>query len=78
MTWREVALGSAIHVKHGFAFKGDLFVDHGDYIVLTPGNFNARRRCKGANDRQERTAGQKGRFIGQCVDDFGGFDGQGR
>ena len=40
MTWREIALGSAIHVKHGFAFKGELFADHGEYIVLTPGNFN--------------------------------------
>lgn len=40
MTWREIALGSAIHVKHGFAFKGELFADHGEYTVLTPGNFN--------------------------------------
>ena len=40
MTWRDIALGSAIHVKHGFAFKGEYFADHGEYIVLTPGNFN--------------------------------------
>jgi type I restriction enzyme S subunit len=40
MSWREIVLGSAIHVKHGFAFKGELFADHGEYIVLTPGNFN--------------------------------------
>ncbi|PKO87581.1 MAG: restriction endonuclease subunit S [Betaproteobacteria bacterium HGW-Betaproteobacteria-10] len=40
MSWREITLGSAIHVKHGFAFKGDLFADTGEYIVLTPGNFN--------------------------------------
>ena len=40
MTWQEIALGTAIHVKHGFAFKGELFADQGEYIVLTPGNFN--------------------------------------
>lgn len=40
MNWREITLGSAIHVKHGFAFKGQFFVDSGEYIVLTPGNFN--------------------------------------
>jgi len=40
MSWREITLGSAIHVKHGYAFKGELFSDSGNYIVLTPGNFN--------------------------------------
>jgi len=40
LSWREITLGSAIHVKHGYAFKGELFSDSGDYIVLTPGNFN--------------------------------------
>ena len=40
MSWREIILGDAIHVKHGFAFKGQHFSDNGEYIVLTPGNFN--------------------------------------
>jgi type I restriction enzyme S subunit len=40
MSWREIALGPAIHVKHGYAFKGEFFADSGEYIVLTPGNFN--------------------------------------
>lgn len=40
MSWREITLGSAIHVKHGYAFKGEFFAGHGEYIVLTPGNFN--------------------------------------
>jgi len=53
MSWREITLGSAIHVKHGFAFKGDLFVDHGKFIVLTPGNFNEEGgfRIRPAKDR---------------------------
>mgnify|MGYP000358956866 CR=1 FL=1 len=40
MSWREIELGDAIHVKHGFAFKGEHFSDNGTHIVLTPGNFN--------------------------------------
>ena len=39
MRWREITLGSAIHIKHGFAFKSRYFADSGKYIVLTPGNF---------------------------------------
>ena len=40
MSWHEIIFGDAIHVKHGFAFKGQHFSDNGEYIVLTPGNFN--------------------------------------
>ena len=28
MTWTEVRLGDAIHVKHGFAFKGQFFTEY--------------------------------------------------
>ena len=37
---RDVELGDAIHIKHGFAFKSQYFTDNGDFVVLTPGNFN--------------------------------------
>jgi type I restriction enzyme, S subunit len=40
MIWRELKLGEAIHVKHGYAFKGNFFADTGEFIVLTPGNFH--------------------------------------
>lgn len=39
MSWRELQLGDGIHVKHGFAFKGEYFASSGEYMVLTPGNF---------------------------------------
>lgn len=39
MTWRDVQLGDGIHVKHGFAFKGEYFASSGEHMVLTPGNF---------------------------------------
>ena len=40
MSWREIALGEAIRVKHGFAFKSQHFSASGEFVVLTPGNFN--------------------------------------
>ena len=40
MSWQDINLGDAFHVKHGFAFKSQFFSDDGDYIVLTPGNFD--------------------------------------
>ncbi len=39
MSWQEIRLGSAIHIKHGYAFKSQYFAESGKYIVLTPGNF---------------------------------------
>lgn len=37
--WRQRTLGDLIHVKHGYAFKGEFFADEGDKLVLKPGNF---------------------------------------
>ncbi|ATL69816.1 restriction endonuclease subunit S [Nocardia terpenica] len=37
--WCETTLGDLIHVKHGYAFKGEFFADEGDALVLKPGNF---------------------------------------
>ena len=36
MSWHDMNLGDAIHVKHGFAFKSQFFEEDGDHIVLTP------------------------------------------
>lgn len=37
--WTVMNLGNLIHVKHGFAFKGEFFADGGERLVLKPGNF---------------------------------------
>ena len=37
--WPLRTLGDLIHVKHGFAFKGEFFSGEGDKVVLKPGNF---------------------------------------
>lgn len=39
MKMRSFNLGRALHVKHGFAFKGEYFASEGEFVVLTPGNF---------------------------------------
>lgn len=39
MSWQEIYLGNAIHMKHSFAFKSQWFAPSGKHIVLTPGNF---------------------------------------
>jgi len=57
MTWREITLGSAIHVKHGYAFKGEFFADHGEYIVLTPGNFNEEGGFRSRPEKDRAYAG---------------------
>lgn len=53
MTRRAITLGEAIHVKHGFAFKGEYFSSEGQYVVLTPGNFYERGgfRARPGKDR---------------------------
>jgi type I restriction enzyme S subunit len=63
MIWHEIQLGDAIHVKHGFAFKGQHFSDAGEHIVLTPGNFNEQGgfRLRPGKDRF---------YIGDIPEDY--------
>lgn len=38
--WKEYKLGEHIHIKHGYAFKGEYFTEvKNENILLTPGNF---------------------------------------
>lgn len=38
--WGESPLKNILSIKHGFAFDGNKFSDSGEYILMTPGNFN--------------------------------------
>jgi type I restriction enzyme S subunit len=40
--WEEFPLGTLLRLKHGFAFDGARFSDTGEYILMTPGNFQER------------------------------------
>lgn len=40
MKWKEYSMDELIHIKHGYAFKGEFFSEEPtDDILLTPGNF---------------------------------------
>ena len=48
MKWVNYCLDNIIHIKHGYAFKGEFFSDTPtDDILLTPGNFNIGGGFKG-------------------------------
>jgi type I restriction enzyme S subunit len=38
--WKPSTLGEYFRIMHGYAFKGKFFAQEGQYVVLTPGNFN--------------------------------------
>ena len=38
--WKYIKLGEIIHIKHGYGFKGEYFVDEpNNNFLLTGGNF---------------------------------------
>ena len=51
--WRDCCLGELLRIKHGFAFKGEYFSDSGDFVLLTPGNFqpDGGLKLKGEKER---------------------------
>lgn len=63
MSWREIALGEAIRVKHGYAFKGEFFAPKGSHLVVTPGNFH---ESGGLRVRE----GKERFYIGDIPEDF--------
>ena len=38
--WEELPLKAILALKHGYAFDGQDFSDSGEYVLMTPGNFN--------------------------------------
>jgi len=42
--WNFQKLSSIIDLKNGFAFKSEYFVDNGENVVITPGNFHKEGR----------------------------------
>jgi type I restriction enzyme S subunit len=53
-----VALGEFFRIKHGFAFKGEYFSQSGDYVLLTPGNFNEQGGLKLKGDKEKYYVGE--------------------
>lgn len=69
MSWKELALGDALHIKHGYAFKSRYFSDDATkWVVLTPGNF---LESGGFRARPEKDRGYFGEVPGGFVLDEG-------
>ena len=56
--WMEKALFDLCDIKHGFAFKSQFFTDHGDYVMLTPGNFYESGGYRDRSDKQKFYRGE--------------------
>ena len=63
MSWRQVALGDEIEIKHGFAFKSRYYSDSGRYILLTPGNCFEQGGLRLKGDKEKY-------YIGEIPDEF--------
>ena len=57
MSWRETTVGEFVNIKHGFAFKGDQFNEHGPFVVLTPGNCYNSGGFKDKGEKEKRYSG---------------------
>jgi len=47
-----------IAIKHGFAFSSDFYADSGNFVLLTPGNFQERGGFRWLNDKQKYFSGE--------------------
>src|SRR5437588_4154465 len=61
--WQQRRLGELIHIKHGYAFKGEYFSDSGSFVVLTPGNFYDDGGFKDKGEKEKR-------YVGEVPKDF--------
>jgi type I restriction enzyme S subunit len=53
MIWNRIPLGEVCRIKHGFAFKGEHFSNSGQYVLLTPGNFQEAGGLKLKGDKEK-------------------------
>ncbi len=58
MEQREVMLGDHIHIKHGYPFASEHFVDEGEYLLLSPGNCHEVGGLKLRGDRDKYYDGE--------------------
>ena len=58
MKWSFEKIGNLCRIKHGFAFKGEFFTDSGEFILLTPGNFNETGGLKLKGDKEKYYRGE--------------------
>ena len=53
----QAPLSEFAEIKHGFAFPSEFFGGSGDYLLLTPGNFNEAGGFRDLGESQKRYSG---------------------
>lgn len=61
--WAKKPLSELCDVKHGYAFEGEFFSSHGEYVLLTPGNFYERGGYRDRGEKQKY-------YIGEIPHDY--------
>jgi type I restriction enzyme S subunit len=56
--WSDKTLAELCDIKHGFAFKSEYFTGHGDYVLLTPGNFYESGGYRDRGEKQKYYSGE--------------------
>lgn len=55
--WEKRHLRDLVHIKHGFAFRGEHIGTNGPHVLVTPGNFFEEGGFKRNGDKQKRYNG---------------------
>lgn len=53
MSWDLINIGELCDIKHGFAFKSTYFAESGEFILLSPGNFEITGGLKLKGDKEK-------------------------
>ena len=56
--WVEKPFSELCDIKHGYAFGGEFFSNEGEYVLLTPGNFNERGGYRDRGEKQKYYTGE--------------------
>lgn len=61
--WEVTSFKNLFSIRHGYAFKSEFFSEQGNYVLLTPGNFepNGGLKLKGAKEKY---------YIGEYPEDY--------
>lgn len=57
MSWKSKRIGDLCDIKHGYAFRGEYFSKEGEYVLLSPGNFQVRGGLKLKGDKEKYYTG---------------------
>lgn len=56
--WKRKPFSDLCDVKHGYAFESQFFSNHGEYVLLTPGNFYEQGGYRDRGELQKYFAGE--------------------